>query len=226
MKEHTVRSFDELLGQVNADVLTMGRLTRSQLAAAQDLFANPGSAAAEAIQAADDRVDELDRKLSDEVQRILALRQPAAVDLRSLISCNRIATDLERIADHAKNIAGRVGKIIDQGNPVNFAPLEQLATRVLGQLDEVLVAIEQGDAGAAKRIWHADSEIDALFDETFSTQLEEMCRQPDTASSYAHALFIAKALERIGDHITNIAEDLIYWVTAERLNKRDTGAVS
>lgn len=223
MKEHTVRSFDEALRTVGEDVLRMGRLSRGQLAAASALLGDAEASAALAIEAADDRVDDLDQKISEEVQRILALRQPLGVDLRTLISCDRIATDLERIADHAKNIARRKASIAAQGAEVDFARTSALADKVLEQLDRVIEAIERGDVEAAKALWQADGEIDALYDEAFHTQLQEMCREPQTAASHTHALFIAKSLERIGDHVTNIAEDLVYWITGERLSKRDTG---
>lgn len=222
VKEHTVRSFDEALGNVTGDILRMGRLSRDQLAAASELLDRESATDARAIEAADDHVDDLDQKIEQEVQRILALRQPMAGDLRALISCDRIATDLERIADHAKNIARRAASVAAQGTPVDFALTRELAALVLGQLDAILQAIEDRDIQAANEIWHRDETIDQAFDEAFAAQIEAMCQQPRTAASYTHALFIAKALERIGDHVTNIAEDLIYWVSGERLCKRSS----
>jgi phosphate transport system protein len=220
MKEHTVRAFDEALRTVAADVLQMGQLVRGQLAAAVDLLGDAPIGGGAAIEATEERVDDLDRKISDEVQRILALRQPLGVDLRTLVSCDRMATDLERTADHAKSIARRITMIAGQGSPVDFTRTRDLAERVLAQLDGILAAITEGDISAAKAIWHADSEIDARYDETFNALVEEMCREPRAAASYSHALFIAKSLERVGDHVTNIAEDLVYWVAGERLSKR------
>ena len=229
--KHTVQSFELALCGVRQDVLDMGRATRQQLGAAiallDDRFDDHDGrerAAADAgsIQAADADVDRFDQKIEQEVQRILALRQPLADDLRSLLSCDRIASDLERIADHAKNIAKRAGRIRDRGHRLDFTATRALADEVIAQLDAMLAAIEAGDAAAAQVIWAYDSDIDRLFEDTFDQQLQTMCQSPDTAASCTNALFIAKALERVGDHVTNIAEDLIYWITGERLARRDT----
>lgn len=229
--KHTVHSFELALSGVRQDVLDMGQVTSQQLSAAVALLDEAFNdshgqerAVAEAgsIQAADADVDQFDQKIEQEVQRILALRQPMAADLRSLLSCDRIASDLERIADHAKNIAKRAGRIRDQGHQVEFAGTRALATEVIAQLDAVLAAIEAHDAEAARVIWAYDNDIDRLFEDTFNRQLQGICQSPDTAVSCTNALFIAKALERVGDHVTNIAEDLIYWVTGERLARRIT----
>lgn len=223
MSTHLVRSFEEALSAVHRDVLAMGQITRDQLAAAARLLTDEGGAVdatAADIDASDDTVDDFDEKIEREVQRILALRQPMADDLRSLLSCDRIATDLERIADHAKNIAHRAARVHESGFGVDFSLTRSLAEAVLGQLDAVLAAVANRDAAAARAIWQQDQGIDRLFEDTFNNQLETMCQTPSTAPSCTNALFIAKALERIGDHVTNIAEDLVYWITAERLRKR------
>ena len=222
---HTVRAFDEALAEVRRDVLTMGRLTRAQLTAAISLLGDPASsdqgvADETAIETADAEVDDLEEQIEREVQRILVLRQPMADDLRSLLSCDRIATDLERIADHAKSIAHRATRIREHGLPLDLSRTRQLAERVLDQVDAVLAAIAAGDAAAARIVWQQDEAIDRLFEDTFNMHLATLCQTPVTAPGCTHALFIAKALERIGDHCTNIAEDLVYWLTAERLRKR------
>jgi phosphate transport system protein len=220
--KHTVRSFEEALSGVRADLMQMGRLTREQLVAAAALFDDGGTPEVRAIDAADDRVDDFDARIEHEVQRILVLRQPVADDLRSLLSCDRIATDLERIADHAKNIAHRAARIREHGLPVDFSHTRLLAAQVIEQFDAVIAAIAAGDAEAARVVRQQDEGIDRLFEETFNNYLETMCQTPSTAVSCTNALFIAKALERVGDHVTNIAEDLIYWITGQRMEKRVT----
>lgn len=226
MKEHTVRSFDEALQTVIGDVLEMAHLARGQLAAAIDLLGQ--DAADETLMTIDDeedRVDELDARIAGEVQRLLALRQPVGVDLRTLISCDRIATDLERIGDHSKSIAERFMRITEQpSGREESLRIRPLADSVLEQLDRAIEAIEQGDAAAAKAVCAADRKVDALYDETFRVQVEAMCRKPNSAPGSAHALFIAKSLERVGDHATNVAEDLIYWLEGERSSKRENPA--
>jgi phosphate transport system protein len=222
-KEHTVRSFEEALGTVTGDILKMGRLARDQLAAATAMLSgtNPGDVAA--IQAAEDRIDDLDERIEQEVQRILALRQPMAMDMRTIISCDRIATDLERIADHANNIAQRAAVVSDQGASIDFARTQQLAELVLNQVDLMLTAIDHSDVEAAQRVWQQDDAVNRAFDDAFKDLMDAMSRQPETAVSYTQALFIAKALERIGDHVTNVAEDLVYWVSGERMSTIPSG---
>jgi phosphate transport system protein len=221
--KHTVRAFEEALTGVRADLLRMGRLTLEQLVAAAALLdENTAPIDASSIGAADDRVDDLDEKIEREVQRILVLRQPMADDLRLLLSFDRIATDLERIADHAKNIAHRAVRVRTHGIGVDLSRTRQLAARVIEQLDTVLAAIGAGDADSARVVWQQDEVIDRLYEETFNHQLETICQTPSAAVTCTNLLFIAKALERVGDHVTNIAEDLVYWITAERMQKRVT----
>lgn len=220
MNTHTVHSFDTALENVIADLLRMARLSRGQLAVALDLLDQPG--AVPPVTADEERLDQLDGQIAEAVQRLLALRQPVGIDLRTLVSCDRIATDLERIGDHSVNIVGRIQTIAEQTPPLDLACIQALAQKVLGQLDRLIDAIERRDVAAATAIWRADGEVNALYDETFAAQVEEMCRQPDAASSRVHTLFVAKSLERIGDHVTNCAEDLIYWVDGHRLSKRKT----
>lgn len=222
-REHTVRSFDDVLRTVTDDLLRMGRLAHDQLVAATALFGQPAADAAPAILAADQQVDDLDQRIELEVSAIMAMRQPMATDLRALMSCDRIATDLERVADHAKNIAKRASIIAEQGQPIDFTGLRDLADAVRVQLESILKAIEQGDAVAAKAIWGQDEQIDTRYEEVFNAHLRTMCQTPNSATSCTQVLFIAKSLERIGDHVTNIAEDLVYWITGKRLSKRETG---
>jgi phosphate transport system protein len=216
-KEHTVRAFADALGSVTGDILKMGRLAREQLAAATAMLAGGAVGDVEAIQAAEDRIDDLDQRIEQEVQRILALRQPVAMDMRTIISCDRIATDLERIADHANTIAQRAANIAAQGSPVDFERTQRLAELVLEQVDLMLIAIEQSDVEAAKASWQHDEMVDRSFAEAFNAIVEAMGHDAENAPSYTQALFIATALERVGDHVTNVAEDLVYWVSGERM---------
>lgn len=221
-KERTVRSFDEAMTQVTTDILRMGRLALAQLGAAVALLDKAKDIDPDEIAAMDDQVDEFDERIEHEVRRVLVLRQPMADDLRTLLSFDRMATDLERIADHAKNIAKRAGHIREQGHTLDFGGTKQLASEVITQLEAMLHAVETKDAAAARSIWARDADIDQLFEETFNQQIAGICQAAETAPSCAHALFIDKSLERVGDHVTNIAEDLIYMVTGERMKKRDT----
>ncbi len=218
-KERTVRSFDEALEKVTNGIQQMGGMARAQLAAAISLLDNPKAGDAQGIAEKDSQIDDFEAMVEQEVQRMLALRQPLADDLRTLLSCDHVATDLERIGDHARGIAQRAGKIREQNDGIDLSQTRALAGRVLAQLDTLLEAIADRDAAAARAVWGRDDEIDRLFEETFDAQLQGMCQTPTTAVSCTNALFIDKALERVGDHVTNIAEDLVYWVTGERLRR-------
>lgn len=222
-KNHTVHAFDEAMAHVTTDILRMGQLARSQLAAAVALLDQDAQTDAETIVAKDVQVDDFDERIEREVQRLIAQRQPVAGDLRALLSYNRMATDLERIADHAKNIAKRAGRICEQGHRVDFSGSVALGREVIAQLDAVLKAIETSDVAAARRIWAHDIDIDRLFEDIFNQQLHNICQTPEMASSCTNALFIDKSLERVGDHVTNIAEDLVYLVQGDRMSKRETG---
>lgn len=220
-KEHTVRAFGESLGSVTGDILEMGRLAREQLAAATAMLTGGAVGDVAAIQATEDRIDDLDQRIEQEVQRILALRHPVAMDMRTIISCDRIATDLERIADHANTIAQRAASIAEQGSPIDFDRTRRLAELVLEQVDLMLTAIEHTDVEAAKASWQHDQTVDRSFAEAFNAIVEAMGQDAENAASYTQALFIATALERVGDHVTNVAEDLVYWVSGERMSQPD-----
>lgn len=222
MTKHIVRSFDDALKRVGDDLLRMGRLVEDELVAATVQLANTPEQPASPMRDLEDWVDLLNEKIDDEVQYMLATRQPVAADLRALVSSSRIATEMERIGDHAKNIARRAVVIQEKGVPVDFGRVRELSEQVQIQLRDILSAIEHGDPEAAKVIWSKDSAIDALYDETFGAHLGEICTSEENSLSCTQLLFIAKSLERIGDHVTNIAEDLVYWCTGTRMSKRRT----
>ncbi len=222
MTQHTVRSFDEALKRVSADLLRMGRLVEDELATATLQLDNHPQQPALPMRDLEDWVDLMNDKIDEEVQHTLATRQPVAADLRALVSSSRMATEMERIGDHAKNIARRAMVIHDQKIPMDFGRVRTLAEQVQIQLHDILTAIENADPDAAKVIWSKDSAIDALYDEAFGAHLGEICVQEENSMSCTQLLFIAKSLERIGDHVTNIAEDLVYWCTGTRMSRRRT----
>ena len=141
-----------------------------------------------------------------------------AIDLREIISTMRIANDLERVGDLAKNVAKRVIAIGDQPSPVNVASgLSTLSARVNEQLSEVLRAYRNRDEEAALAVWRADGAIDALFTSLFRELLTYMMEDPRSIGFCTHLLFCAKNLERVGDHATNIAETAHYVITGDIL---------
>jgi phosphate transport system protein len=173
---------------------------------------------AQQVIASDHGLDLLQHQIEQKALTILARRQPVAIDLRQVVSAMRIAADLERIGDLAKNIAKRVLAIDGQPSPANLAAgLRKLSERAGQQLSEVLEAYAERNEPAVIAVWRADSDIDALFTSLFRDLLAQMMDDPRSIGLCTHLLFCAKNLERIGDHATNIAETAHYVITGELL---------
>ena len=168
----------------------------------------------------DKAVDQLERAVDEHAVSIIARRQPVASDLRQIVTAIRIAGDLERIGDLAKNIAKRAIAVAGEPHPkqvmTGFLHIGEAAMR---QLKNVLDAYSQRDAGAALAVWQRDQEIDAMYNSLYTELLEAMMDEPQKAGLYAHLLFSAKNLERIGDHATNIAETIYYCIEGKVLGE-------
>jgi phosphate transport system protein len=173
---------------------------------------------AQQVIASDRVIDHLQHDIEQRAVATLAKRQPVAVDLREIVSTMRVANDLERVGDLAKNVAKRVIAIGEQASPVNVASgLGTLSARVGEQLSVVLRAYQDRDDAAALAVWKADGAIDALFTSLFRELLTYMMEDPRSIGFCTHLLFCARNLERVGDHATNIAETAHYVVTGEML---------
>ena len=217
MNEHTVKAFTEELDQLSSDIARMGGLTEAMLADAIKAVAQRDSALAKEVRQRDRQVNAMRRELEQKVIRLVALRQPMAGDLRNTIAALKISTDLERIGDLAKNIAKRT-MVINKSNPVQFTRhIERMADLVGEALREVLDAYSTSDIERAIAVWRRDEDIDEHYNSLFRELLTYMMEDPRNIGACAHLLFVAKNLERIGDHATNIAEDIHYLVTGEEL---------
>ncbi len=218
MTEHTVKSFQEELDGIAASIAQMGGLTEAQLAGAMESMARRDIQLAERTVQDDRRIDAIESEIESRAVRIIALRQPMASDLREAISAMKISSDLERIGDLAKNIAKRT--LVIQGDFETPSRLIQGISRMgrlaQGQLKQVLDAFSNRDAQAAMEVWRRDEEIDEMYNSVFRELLTYMMEDPRTIGVCTHLLFIAKNIERIGDHATNIAETIRYAVTGER----------
>lgn len=214
---HTVRAFDEAITATARDIARMDRLIRDQMEAVTQLLAQKDEALARQVIDTDRQLDELHLRIEQEVPQIIALRQPVAQDLRQLMSYYGCAVDIERIGDHLKNSARRLLGLWEGGATVDSAGVCELAERLQPLLARVLIALEQRDADQALEAWLEDRQIDRRYDALIDELRESISRHPERAGDYVQLLFIAKALERIGDHATNIAEGIVYWVTGERL---------
>jgi phosphate transport system protein len=218
MSEHTVASFDVDLKTLAGMIGEMGSRTNHLLADATKALLERNVHLAQQIIASDQQIDELQHQIEERAVTTIAKRQPMAVDLREIISTMRVANDLERVGDLAKNVAKRVIAIGDQPSPVNVASgLSALSSRVSEQLSQVLRAYRSRDEAAALAVWRADGAIDALFTSLFRELLTYMMEDPRSIGFCTHLLFCAKNLERVGDHATNIAETAHYVITGDTL---------
>jgi phosphate transport system protein len=213
VSNHTTKVFDTDLIKLTQMVARMGGFAQKQITDAIDALARRDVALARQIIAADSTVDDLQRQIEEKAVETIALRQPMAIDLRALVATLRIASDLERIGDLAKNIGKRVTAMSDEHSQRTFMRgLTHMATLVVSQLAAVLDSFVDRDPFKALKVWQGDKEVDALYVSLFRELLTCTMEDPGTVSMCIHHLFCAKNIERIGDHATNIAEAVHYMV--------------
>jgi phosphate transport system protein len=222
--DHIVRSFDEELQRLLQELLRMGDMAASQLEAALDVIVRRDDRAAERIVENDEAIDALEHEVSHDVMR-LALRGPLARDLREILAALRIASDIERIGDYAANLAKR-SRALNLVPPVpQTRGLDALGRLAVQQVRDVLAAYRTRDAVAAQKVRARDAELDTLHTSLFRELLTYMMEDARAITPCTHLLFMAKNLERIGDHATNIAENVWFLVHGEELmpprEKRD-----
>ena len=218
MNDHTVRSFDEQLQALSTLVAQMGGLAEAQLAAAIEAIARRDSQAAESAVSGDGRIDALQTEIEERAVKLLALRQPMAVDLRETLAAIKIAGELERIGDLAKNIAKRA-LVLNREPPIRLTQsLARMGKAAQGQLKQVLDAFSSRNPDTAEAVWRRDGEIDEIYNSLFRELLTYMMEDPRTIGLCTHLLFVAKNIERSGDHCTNIAEVVYHMVKAGHLS--------
>ena len=171
--------------------------------------------AASAVVQRDAEVDALQRSVEDQAVRLLALRQPMANDLRMIVGAIRIALDLERVGDYAANIAKRVIVLSQLPPVVSVGPLQRMGRIVQEMLKDTLDALSSGDADKAHVVWQRDEQVDEAYNGVFRNLLTYMMEDPRNITPCAHLLFVAKNIERIGDHATNVAETIRFIVLGE-----------
>ena len=224
---HTTKAFDTDLQDLGRMVAEMGGLAEKQVADSVDALAKRDSALATRITQADANIDALQREIEEKAVLTIARRQPMAVDLREIVGALRIANDLERIGDLAKNIAKRVIALNGEFPPPKLIRgVEHMADLVLGQMKAVLDAYARRDDSQAMAVWRGDEEIDAVCTSVFRELLTYMLEDPRNITFCIHLMFCAKNVERMGDHATNIAETVHYVIDgrpiAETRPKGDT----
>ncbi len=226
--EHLVKSYDNELKRLRDMLTEMGGIVESQVAMAAEAIINRDSAAATRVVEDDPKVDALEREIEQFVIRLLALRQPMAGDLRRIVAGLKITTDLERIGDYAANVAKRSIVLGQYTLPYSLAGLAHMAHMVQDQLKSIIDALGDNDTDKAVEVWRSDRVVDDIYNALFRELITYMMEDPRNITPCTHLLFIAKNLERIGDHATNIAETVYYAVSGEVLPdtrpKGDTSA--
>ena len=226
--EHLVKSYDLELKRLRNLLTQMGGIVESQVALAAEAIMNRDAAAATRAVEEDPKVDALEREAEQFVIRLLALRQPVAGDLRQIVMALKITGDLERIGDYAANVAKRSIVLAEFSLPYSLTGLAHMARLVQENLKSIIDAIGDNDTDKAMLVWRSDQVVDDIYNTIFRELITYMMEDPRNITPCAHLLFIAKNLERIGDHATNIAETIYYAVKGEPLTesrpKGDTSA--
>ncbi len=216
---HIVRSYDQQLSLLTRKVIEMGGVVEQQVGAAIDALVKRDPEIARAVIERDDDVDRLEEEIDQSAIRLLATRQPMAVDLRLIAMAMKISNDLERIGDYAVNMARRVERLakVPPIQPLHTIP--RMGAIAQSMVKDILDAYVERDAQKARAVWHRDDEVDEMFTSLFRELLTYMMEDPRNISACIDLLFVAKHLERIGDHVTNIGEKIHYMIFAERINR-------
>jgi len=215
---HTSSAYEQELKTLDAKIAHMGGLCEQLLAQAGEALEKNDPALAEDVISRDKNIDQIEADIEELSVQMIARRQPVALDLRQIITAIRIASDLERIGDLGKNISKRTLAIAGEQQPKRaMLGLKHMSLQALQQLKDVLDAYAARDAAKAKQVWSSDYEIDAMYNSLFRELLTYMMEDPRSITLCTHLLFGAKNIERIGDHVTNIAEMTYFMVSGETL---------
>ena len=221
---HTLKAFDEDLDRLRALITEMGGRAEHAIIEAMRCLADRDSERAYQVIEDDKKIDALEAETERRVIQLIALRAPMAGDLRDVVAALKISGVVERIGDYAKNIAKRVAVLEDMGKIEPLSLLPEMARIATAMVHDVLNAFVQRDAAAALRVCERDKAVDDFYDSIFRTLLTHMMENPHTIGQSAHLLFVAKNLERVGDHATNIAEMVYYAATGQHMADRVKGA--
>ncbi len=217
--EHIVRSYDEDLRKLRDMVARMGGLAERQVADATRALVRRNTELASEVVQRDVQIDALEQEIEAFCVRLLALRQPMAADLRVIVAAMKASNDLERIGDYAANAAKRAVVLASLPALGSLNGFERMAHLVQENLKAAMDAFVNDDAEGAKRVWEADEPVDAIYNGIFRELLTFMMEDPRNITAATHMLFIAKNLERIGDHTTNIAERIYYAVLGDNITE-------
>ena len=218
---HTIKAFDEDIERLRALISQMGGFAEHAIEEAMRCLVQRDLDGAERIIENDSELDALEVETERRAVQLIALRAPMATDLRDVVAALKISGVVERIGDYAKNIAKRVSKIEGPSKIEPLSLLPEMARIATQMVHDVLDAFVERDAEAAVRVCERDKAVDDFYDSIFRTLVTHMMENPQNISQSAHLLFVAKNLERVGDHATNIAE-MVYFA-ATGLHMTDKG---
>jgi phosphate transport system protein len=217
MPSHIVTSYDADLKRLRDMIARMGGMAERQVAESTAALIRRDTEAAAEVVARDAEIDAMERDIEAFCVRLLALRQPVAADLRLIVSCMKISQDLERIGDYARNAAKRTMVVAGQPAFASMNGFQRLARLVQENLKGAIDALVQNDLERADEVWGADEPVDDIYNGIFRELLTFMMEDPRNITAATHLLFVAKNLERIGDHATNIAERVHFALAGESL---------
>jgi phosphate transport system protein len=219
MSEHIVSSYDEQLDLINSTLIKMGGLVETQLHNSLVALGDKDTAFAEEILRDDNKIDALEKEIDALTYKVIAMRQPLANDL-TVLSALSIANDLERMGDHATNIAKRVANVKINMPDTPVSEIVNMGENVQRMIKNVLDAFVQKSDTLAINAWDLDGDIDELYLSIYRDLLKTMAEDPDTITGCSHLLSIAKNIERIGDYVQNIAEDIHFITTGQALERK------
>ena len=214
---HTVKSYEEELKNLNSNIIKMGGFCEKSLGKAIQAITTRNSDNAEAVIKDDEKIDKFETLIEQQVVNLIALRQPMAIDLRETVTALKISSDLERIGDLAKNISKRT-LLLNENLPKNLVDaIIRVSSDVQKQLKSILDAYLERSSAMAINVWESDEQIDDLTNLCMQEVIKYLKENEKNLSDGTHLLFVTKNIERIGDHTTNIAEQIYYLVNGEYL---------
>jgi phosphate transport system protein len=214
--KHIVSAFDRDIEAIQAQILKMGGLVEAAILDAAKSLEDRDEELAEKVRNSDRAIDDLEELINENCAKLIALRAPTAVDLRVILTVMKVSGNLERIADYAKNMAKRNGVLV-QMSPINgsYAALRRMAREVQLMLKDALDAYIKRDEELAMDVIHRDRDVDQMYNALFREFLTFMMEDPRNITPCMHLHFIAKNTARMGDHVTSIAEQVVYLVTGD-----------
>ncbi|OPJ59105.1 phosphate signaling complex protein PhoU [Clostridium oryzae] len=213
--------FDINLQSLHNDILKMGSIVEKQIHESILALSNQDEELAEKVIENDDKVDDLQKEIEDKCVKLIAMQQPLATDLRNIFTTIKLVTDLERIADHAVDVA-KIAKILKKQKYIKeLVDIPKMAVTVEKMIHESLNSYVEADIDKAYATCKIDDEVDAVYKKVFTELLERMATNPEDINQATQFLFVCKYLERVADHVTNICEGTIYLVTGEQVDLND-----